>query len=380
MTNLFKKAESTSAYLKMGVLGFAGSGKTYTTAQTAIGLVQYMRENKLEAGAKPIFFLDTETGSDWVKPMIERSEIDLFTAKTRAFSDLMLAVNEAEKSASILIVDSISHFWKELCDSYAKRKKRHRGLEFQDWAYLKGEHGWGGFTDKFINSQLHVILCGRAGYEYDYFENDSGKKELEKTGIKMKAENEMGYEPSLLVLMERETDLETKKVNRTAYILKDRSTLLDGRALPNPTFESFLPHIKFLRLGAQQMGVDTSRNSEATIPQDAGRDNRRIQRRIALDEIQSLLTLHYPGQSADEKKTKISLLRKHFDASWTEMEEVMSLGLLRSGYDTLHIALESQPSKYHIAALAPAAAPEVELDDFGIPEIQPKPEIPEAAE
>jgi hypothetical protein len=44
-----------------------------------------------------------------------------------------------------------------------------------------------------------VIICGRAGYEYDYFEDDEGKKQLEKTGIKMKAETEMGFEPSLLV-------------------------------------------------------------------------------------------------------------------------------------------------------------------------------------
>jgi hypothetical protein len=40
---LFMKAESTSAFLKMGIMGFAGSGKTYTAAATAIGLVEYMR-------------------------------------------------------------------------------------------------------------------------------------------------------------------------------------------------------------------------------------------------------------------------------------------------------------------------------------------------
>ena len=40
---LFRKAEVTSAYLKMGIMGFAGSGKTYTATQTAIRLVQHMR-------------------------------------------------------------------------------------------------------------------------------------------------------------------------------------------------------------------------------------------------------------------------------------------------------------------------------------------------
>jgi len=37
-------------------------------------------------------------------------------------------------------------------------------------------------------------------------DEESGKKNLEKTGIKMKAKGELGYEPSLLVLMEREMD------------------------------------------------------------------------------------------------------------------------------------------------------------------------------
>lgn len=342
--SLFQKASSTSAYLKMGVLGFAGSGKTHTATLTAIGLVHYMREHKLDVGNRPIFFLDTETGSDWVKPMIEGAGIDLFTAKTRAFSDLLKAVEEAKGGASVMLIDSISHFWKELCDSYAKVKKRSRGLEFQDWNYLKGE--WAKFTDAFINHPLHIVLCGRAGYEYDFFENDNGKKELEKTGIKMKAESEMGYEPSLLVLMERGTDMATNKVHRTAYILKDRSNLIDGHAFHNPNFVSFLPHIEFLNLGGVQLGVDTSRTSEHSIPNDAGKDYGRVQREICADEIQSLITLKHPGQSSEEKRTKIMLLRKHFRASWTEIEKVMPLFDMRAGYDSLHRELEGVPSRY----------------------------------
>jgi hypothetical protein len=146
---LFMKAESTSAFLKMGIMGFAGSGKTYTAAHTAIGLVEYMQSVGVSYADKPVFFLDTETGSDWVKPQFEAAGIPLFTAKTRAFQDLLASVKEAEKDSSLLLVDSISHFWKEICDSYMKVKKRNR-LQFEDWAFLKGE--WGKFTDLFVNS------------------------------------------------------------------------------------------------------------------------------------------------------------------------------------------------------------------------------------
>lgn len=351
---LFKKAEMTSAYLKMGVLGFAGAGKTYTATKISIGLVQHMREAGLDMGNRPMFFLDTETGSDWVKQEIEANDIELFTAKTRAFSDLMTALDEAERNASVLLIDSITHFWTELCESYQKARKRTRGLEFQDWAYLKKE--WRRFTDRFINGGLHIIICGRAGYEYDYFEDETGKKQLQKTGIKMRAETEFGYEPSLLVEMERETHHETRKVKRIAHILKDRSTLIDGKAFTNPGFKDFLPHIRFLNIGGAHIGVDTSRTSERDIPADGGRDKDRIYRRVVLDEIQSLIVEHFPGQTADEKRTKQTLLREHFSASWTEIEELMSLPALRAGYDSLYRKLERKPSKY-----APPEAPD--LDD-----------------
>ena len=361
---LFKRAEVTSAYLKMGLMGFAGTGKTYTGTQTAIGLIQYLKKCGVKGADKPLFFLDTETGSDWIKPAVEEAGIELFTAKTRAFSDLVSAAKEAERDASILLVDSISHFWAEWCETYRRRKGEEKRvqnyrLQFQDWAYLKGPHGWAKFTDWYINSPLHVILCGRAGYEYDYFENEDGKKELEKTGIKMKAENEMGYEPSLLVLMERFTDPSTKKTHRTATILKDRSTTIDGKEIVNPTFASFLPHIECLNLGGKQMGVDMTRDSSHTIPADAPRDNNAVQRKIVLDEIQTLLVEYYPGQTADHKASKIKLLKEHFDgAVWTRLEEVVPLFELRAGYNSLHEELTGKPSRY----LKPAPSSD-ELND-----------------
>jgi hypothetical protein len=291
MTLLFQPAEVTTAYLKMALMGFQGSGKTFTGTETAIGMVKLMREMRLAAAEKPMFFLDTEKGSDWIKPRVEKAGIKLHTAKTRAFSDLLTAVPEAEANASILLVDSLTHFWVELCDSYMKSKKRTR-LQFEDWGFLKSE--WRKFTDRFVNSQLHIIVCGRAGFEYDYnVDDETGKKNLEKTGIKMKAEGEMGYEPDLLVLMERVMNMTTKADEHVAHVVKDRSTLLDGKEIADPTFASFLPHIQCLNLGGRQLGVDTTRNSEASIPADV-RDTKRVQRKIVLDEIESLMVLHQP--------------------------------------------------------------------------------------
>ena len=345
---LLQPASNTTTKLKMGIMGFQGSGKTFTMTSVAIGLVLHMRKLGIADAEKPIAFMDTETGSDWVRPRIEAAGIKLLTAKTRAFSDLLTIIEEAEHNASILLVDSATHIWREFVSSYLRKKNRSQ-LQFADWNFLKGEQGWQPFTDRFVNSNLNFIFAGRAGYEYDFAtDEDTGKKQLEKTGIKMKAEGETGYEPNLLVLMERQMNMATKADEHVAHVIKDRSTLLDGKEFPDPTFETFLPHIQCLNLGGSQMGVDTSRTSQASIPADAPRDRKRIERDIVLDEINDLLLRHdASGTSAADKKRRSELMQKHFNTvSKTAIEEAMSSFDLRAGYDSLHRDLEGKPSRY----------------------------------
>lgn len=321
---LFKKAENTSAYLKAGFLGFAGSGKTYTATQLAIGLALLINAKKLKEADRPIFFLDTETGSDYVTHKIREAGLEIFSAKTRAYVDLIEAIDECEKSGSVLIIDSITHFWREFVESYQRRKDISR-LDFQDWNFLKGTDGWGKFTDRYVNSSVHIIMCGRAGYEYETETNAKGKKEQVKSGIKMKAETETGFEPSLLVLMEREQNMKTNKVNRTAYILKERFDVIDGREFANPTFESFQPHIDLLNLGGSQLGVDSKRNSDSMFTHD-GDDNKwkyeQRQKEIALEEIKEEINKHVGyGQDQETKKSKAELLEKVADTrAWAKVE------------------------------------------------------------
>jgi hypothetical protein len=77
-----------------------------------------------------------------VKPQIEQAGIELYTAKTRSFAHLLEAMKEAERGASLLLIDSLTHFWVELCETYRRRKAEDRRcanyrLQFQDWAFLK---------------------------------------------------------------------------------------------------------------------------------------------------------------------------------------------------------------------------------------------------
>ncbi len=318
----FAIAQNQQAYLKAGLLGFPGSGKTFTAALIAKGI------HALRGRKPPVFGLDTEGGLDFLVSRFKEWSVPLYVSKSRAFVDLMDGVKTAEKEGAILIIDSITHFWMELQKAYKAQNRRDK-LKFQDWGPIK--ETWGQFSDAFLNSRCDILMLGRAGFEYEYQDDDDGKKELIKTGTKMKAETDLGYEPSLLIEMVRERREAEKKGHaegllwdHVAYVLKDRSQNIEGKVFKNPTFESFKPHFDYLNIGGEHVGVDTSRDSKEVFKKDNEFNvvERRRQVEIVKEEIQGLLTSAFPGMSAEEKKAKVDLLEEAFKTrSWTALDE-----------------------------------------------------------
>lgn len=327
--SLLKPAQNQTAYLKAGILGFQGSGKTYTATRLAYGLA------KLSTSKKPkIAFFDTEKGSDFFVKYFEEQSVQFDVAKSRTFIDLCAFMKEVEReNYDVAIIDSISHVWRDLTTSYEKRLRRSNGLLFQDWGKIKLE--WQQFTDSFINSKIHTIVLGRAGYEYDMSEDESGKKELLKTGTKMKAEGEFGYESDVLLEMERLTDGK-KTVNR-CYVLKDRTDTMNGKIIDFPKFEDFKSVIATLNIGGEHFGIDTERDSQDMFANpDYSYAERKKQRDIALEELQGvLLELDLSGTSTKAQKGRMELLKEVYGTfSKTEIED-MSAEQIRDGVEAI---------------------------------------------
>ena len=325
-SGLFKPAENKQGYIKVGLKGFPGSGKSFTATELAIGLV------KMTGDKRPVFALDTEKGFDYLVSRFKKEGIELYVARTRAFVDLLAAVKEAEKSASLLIIDSITHFWEEVQAAYKKKKQRD-SLTFADWGPIK--ENWSQYTRAFLESNLHIVMCGRAADVYEHYEDEDGKKQIEKVGTKMQAEKNLGYEPGLGIEMERISLGKLKKgernfVNR-AYIIKDRFDELDGKFFDNPNFDTFLPHIKRLNLGQHEPLSQASSEEIFDKNSDHNWHERRKQVEIALEEIQAEITSAIPGQSAEDKKAKTDILAKVFGTrSWTAISD-KKLEDLRAG-------------------------------------------------
>jgi hypothetical protein len=347
--SLLKPAQNRMAYAKIGIYGTAGAGKTRTAAEIAIGL------HKAIGSKKPIVGFDTEPAFSFVLPLFQKAGIELLVSdESRALSDLMAFMDEAEQVSDIVIIDSITHIWRDAQESFLAKlnagrerygKKPLPALEFQHWRPIKA--AWAEFTDRFLSSKMHVIVCGRAGNVYEYQEKDdgSGKKELITSGTRMATEKELGYEPSLLV--EMIADRQDGRIVNVAHVQKDRSDHLNGMELRMPDYKSFEPHFKALNIGGQHFGSMDKRDSQGLYNvDDSGWDKEKQTRTILCEEIAELLKKHFPSQSVEDKQKRADLLEMHFDTrSWTAVENMHS-DVLRSGYDALRDRLDppAQPN------------------------------------
>lgn len=347
-------------YLKAGFLGFPKSGKTFTATQLAIGVRNHF---KLSG---PIAMYDTEGGSEYVAPMVKKATgIDMMGIKSRSFDDLVTVARECESDASVLLVDSITHVWRELSAAYMKRlnerlaaqgRRTKARMDIQDIMAVKDV--WQVWPDLYLNSKLHIIICGRAGFEWDMEKNEeTGKSQLVKTGVKMKVESEFGFEPSLLVEMERvQIPGDTTRIAHRATVIGDRFHVIDARTFDNPTFDDFLPHVALLSQGAHSP-IDTSVKSDVNVDEDGNPEwvREKKDRAIYCEEIQADLLARFPSQSAQDKYAKAALIKHIFKTgSWTKVESLNShelkigLGNLRNlinDPDSLTAILNPQTSE-----------------------------------
>jgi hypothetical protein len=351
---LLQVIDDAPGYVKATFQGPQGSGKTRTAVELAA------TTHKLFGCKKPVAFFDTETGSDFVADLIAKMTGQKpVRVKTRAFSDLMAVVREClNGAAEVLIVDSITHVWRELNDAYLakvnenSRYKKNR-MTIDDIMQVKQQ--WYPWTDQFLNTPLHIIVCGREGNEWGNEENEeTGKRELVQVGKKMKVEAEFGYEASLMVAMHAHQIAEgvVKKRDKTrerrprsivnvATVLKDRFDEMNGAVIEFPTGESFMPHLKRLNPSAH-VAVDTSVKSGDALGDvgDEGWARDKKTRTILCEEIQGEILKAYPGQSAREKAMKAALIERAFKTrSWTRVES-MDIQTLREGLAKVRATLE----------------------------------------
>lgn len=312
-------------WAKLGFLGFPKSGKTYTAITIACAL------HRLTESTRPVVVYDSEGGFDYqVDRIRELTGLDPAGVQSQSFVDLV-NLTKTCVGGDIVIIDSVTHPWRELLEAKQSRMGRFRGIMSakEDWTNQ--------FTSWYLTSPCHVIICGRAGFIFAEEEDSKEGMKLTTKGTKMKTESELGFEPSLLIEMER-VEQRDGTLSRVAIVKGDRFGVIDGRRFTNPGFDDFKPF--FDRLDFATGGppsLDVSAKTVASLDDDGrSRLQEYMQERdIVIEEIENDFRLAVPGQGAADKARKIELLRRIWGtSSWTALQKEVSkytLERLREG-------------------------------------------------
>ncbi|MBK9404749.1 MAG: AAA family ATPase [Ignavibacteria bacterium] len=255
------KLKAKDHFIKASFGGFAGTGKTRTASEFIAGVYQDLKIKK------PLLIVDNEKGSRFLVKFFEDKNIETYVKETVQLSDVIGSfrlLNDGE--IGFLFIDSLSKVWYQYVRDYKELNGKKTFMTLQDWGKILP--AWQEmFSDQFVNLDGNCVFTGRGGYTYDMEVNEeTKKKEFNKSGVKMKLAGETPFEPDINVWMEMEQEMKEGKpiVWREAQIMKDRSGLIDGMTFKNPTYKDFQPVVKYLmQIPTGEVAGSTSNNNLA---------------------------------------------------------------------------------------------------------------------
>lgn len=210
---MFTKATKADAKLRMGLIGPAGSGKTYTALTIASGL-----------GGR-IAVLDTEHGS--ASKYSDIFEFD--TMQPDSFSPQVYidAIKEAQQAGyNVLVIDSLSHAWNgkggalEMVDAAARRLKGNSYVAWKDVTPLQQA-----MIDAILAADMHIIATLRSKMEYVQEKEPDGRTTIKKLGMQPIQRDGTEYELDIIGDLDNEN---------TMTVTKSRIPALSGAVIRKP--------------------------------------------------------------------------------------------------------------------------------------------------
>lgn len=324
---MFQRKVMGQAFLKLGIYGSTGSGKTFTSLLCAEKLAASM--------GKRVAVIDTEHGSDWYSVAVPQrtvhpGEFDFDCLDTRSLTKALDAVSTLDTSAyGVLIVDTITNMWDVAIAAYEGKRSQSGSIPVGAWDAIKRPYRR--LVAYCMNLPVHLFLVGR---ETNDLRRDEETGEMEVIGKKMRAEPETIYEPHVLVRMEHVKPTKTRQGGHVAYVEKDRSGILSGMSIMNPTYETLVePLMK--ALGGQQAVIPTL--DEVGIEDAERLSQQEYSREKESNELMARFQLEFKTArdkkallSAGKKLTpeiKTKMLPKHvvkLQETYREMQEILS--------------------------------------------------------
>lgn len=329
-------------FIKASFGGFAGSGKTRTATEFIIGAYKDL------GYTKPIMFIDNEKGSRFLVPKFNDANIECLVKDTVYLADVTTAFTFLQNGEiSLLFIDSLTKIYYQFVNEY-RRKNNKVFMSLNDWGKVIPE--WQvRFSDPYVNLEGSCVFTGRGGYEYTQEENEeTKKKEFVKSGVKLKLAGETAFEPDLNIWMDQQQKVDhdgNLTVWREAQILKDRSSLIDGKIFKNPTYSDFQPVVQYL-LNVKKGDVAGASYENSYAPVD--NHDYGTARNIEIEKVKALFEKHQFSTKAEDKFIKVLICEKIFKTSSNTEIESMKVEVLRDRRIELETFFEKWDSLWNL--------------------------------
>lgn len=243
----FTKAVKHQARLRMGILGPANGGKTYSALAIASGLC---------ATGKQVALIDTEHGSASLYADDFDFDVEGLSPPFHP-QNYIDKIKEAEKDGTydVAIIDSLSHGWMaeggvlDIVDAAAKRSKS--GNSYMAWR--EGTSYQNALVEAMLQSPLHIIATIRTKMEYVQEKDGNGKTVIRKVGLQPVQREGMEYEFTIVGDMNQDHDM---------VITKSRCSELSDRVFKKPGAELGRQLREWLMSGAPIIGHTETNNDD----------------------------------------------------------------------------------------------------------------------
>jgi hypothetical protein len=201
MSLVIKKASRKQVKLRIGLFGPSGSGKTYSALLLAKGMV-----GSWENGSADLYsHLGEYSTLTLTAPFDPRRYIE--------------AIKICEREGfGCIVIDSISHEWEGSGGCLEIHSKHAAVLKNTYTAWEKVTPLHNAFLETIIQSNSHIICCGRSKAEMNFeAKKDGGKGKVEKIGMKSITREGFDYEMTLAFQLGQDHLVTTDKDRTTIF-------------------------------------------------------------------------------------------------------------------------------------------------------------------
>ena len=246
----FEEAERTNLYLRCALFGPSGSGKTMTGLRMAKGIADKM--------GVPFAVIDTESRS--ASKYADRFSFQVDNLGEKTIDHYLASMEEAKKAGyKVLLIDSLSHAWKELTEEADRIALRNTNKNnFTPWKQLNPKQER--FKDAILNYPGHIIATMRSKTEWVIGTGKDGKMAPEKLGLAPVQGKEIEYEFDLLVELSQ---------HHLATVTKDRTGKFQDETIEKPGEEFGVALYDWLASGKAVItknSAETKQPAEKTLP------------------------------------------------------------------------------------------------------------------